>query len=1201
MRLKKLKLAGFKSFVDPTVLEFRSPIVAVVGPNGCGKSNIIDAVRWVMGESSAKNLRGESMADVIFNGSTGRKPVGQATIELVFDNADGSLGGEYAQFSEISVRRQATRDGQSSYFLNGTRCRRKDITDIFLGTGLGPRSYSIIEQGMISRVIEAKPENLREFIEEAAGVSLYRKRRQETETRMRHTRENLDRLEDIRQELEKQLDRLKRQSESALKFKEYQAEQDCLDAELSALRWHVLHTQLETHNGQIRLLSVNLEEKLAERSNVDLELEKLRLEHIEKTDVWKVKQGQFYDIGTQIARIEQTIQHHREREETLKTDYHQAEQQYRQICHQIEQDDIRVDTLKQELLKVAPDFENIQSRAKQAEELRTNAEEAMRQWSNGFESFQNEAAKSQQSAEVEKARIEQLEKQSREAQMQLNRLIKEQSETNIVSLEEQLQQLEQDLKNLEMDADKTVQGLAELSDLLTSNRETLSEHSQLFEEKRDTLQKLKGRQTSLEALQQAALRKTDGSVKEWLEMHQLIDSPRLAEIITVETGFEQAVETVLGQALEAVCISGASQTSNALHWVAKLSQGELMIVDTTTDEGGSSESSTEGAINSSTNAANALGLTPLLQKVSISSNASNALASSQHPLTTWLKNIFIAQDLSQAIEKRPYLKPEQSIVTKEGIWLGPHWFRVHKVSGAAMHAGILARETELKTLTAELETLEAETNQMEEAVNLLKETIRSLEEKKEAHYQAQQEKARAISSQTAKVSSEAAKLEHQKNRLAQLQNLMLEHKQKLQLAEEETSIARVTLQSALDEMEISTKKRAALQTERDRLKQVLQQANQEERQAKDAMHEITIKHKTLTTEQQLVDEGLTRLINQKTENQERQNSLKQQLQSLLEPQKEYQSTLEGLLNERIQSEEVLNRARGVLDELDQNLRGLEKRRQVIENEANETRDKLEKCRLDWQALEVRGQTVQEKLAQIGKTVEEILATMPVDATESVWSERLEQITKKIERLGAINLAAIEEFQTEQERKSYLDAQHKDLTEALETLENAIKKIDKETRTRFQETFDKVNEGFQTLFPKLFGGGQAYLELIGEELLEAGVTVMARPPGKRNSSIHLLSGGEKALTAVAMVFSIFQLNPAPFCLLDEVDAPLDDANVGRFCEMVKQMSNTIQFVVVTHNKLAMEMAHHLVGVTMKEPGVSRLVSVDVEEAAALVAS
>jgi chromosome segregation protein len=1173
MRLKKLKLAGFKSFVDPTVLELRSQLVGVVGPNGCGKSNIIDAVRWVMGESSAKNLRGESMSDVIFNGSSSRKPVGQATIELVFDNADGGIGGEYAQYSEISVRRQATRDGQSAYFLNGTRCRRKDITDIFLGTGLGPRSYAIIEQGMITRVIEARPEDLRAFLEEAAGVSLYRKRRQETETRMRHTRENLARLDDLRQELDKQLDRLKRQSESAIRYKQYQEEQDVLDAELSALRWSVLNDQLEEKNGRIRVLAVSLEEKLAERASLDLELEKLRLVHTEKTDAWKSEQAQYYDVGTQIARLEQTLQHHRDREENLKADFQQTEQNYHQICSQIEQDEIRLDALKQELLNVAPDFEKIEVNAAHTEEVRLKAEEAMKVWSQGFESFQQEANRSQQSAEVEKARIEQLEKQSREAKMQLDRLLKEQSEMDVNRLEQQLLALEQEMQNFDQEADVLQAQLNDLTRELNQDREILSQETAKLDELRGKLQSAKGRQVSLEALQQAALGKTNNAVKGWLESHGLLDYPRLAQSMVVEAGFERAVETVLGAALEAICMPGIDAVSG---WINELETGNVIVLDSEISQSASFLPGEEGR-----------GLSRLSAKIK-----------TDYPIQSWVQSVYVAEELSEALAQRKNLNADESIVTKEGIWLGPHWIKVYR--GNDGHAGVLAREGELKELAALIAAFDEQLGTTEDAVFTTREKIKSLETQRDTLHQSQQQQACFSKEQASKVSAERAKQEHVRNRLARLQNEMAEQNQRLSLAEEETALARITLQSALDEMEICTKKRSILQTERDSLRQLLQQATHEARTAKEEIHAITLKQQTLVTQRQAIEEGLIRLSNQQQTNQERRANLQTQIVGLEAPQRELQETLEELLVKRIKAEETLNQARAALDELEQNLRSFEKRRNGLETEAGDIRQQLEQCRMDWQALQVRGQTVQEKLAQIGKTIEQILETMPKEAEETIWAERLEQIIKKIERLGAINLAAIEEYQSESERKTYLDSQHKDLTEALETLENAIRKIDKETRARFKETFEKVNAEFQKLFPKLFGGGQATLELIGEDLLEAGVTVMARPPGKRNSSIHLLSGGEKALTAVAMVFAIFQLNPAPFCLLDEVDAPLDDANVGRFCEMVKQMSSTVQFVVVTHNKLAMEIAHHLVGVTMKEPGVSRLVSVDVEEAAALVA-
>lgn len=1170
MRLKKIKLAGFKSFVDPTVLEMRSQLLAVVGPNGCGKSNIIDAIRWVMGESSAKNLRGESMTDVIFNGSSARKPVGQATIELVFDNEDGGIGGEYAQFSEISVRRQATRDGQSAYFLNGARCRRKDITDIFLGTGLGPRSYAIIEQGMITRVIEARPEDLRAFLEEAAGVSLYRKRRQETETRMRHTRENLSRLDDLRQELDKQLERLKRQSEAAIRYKQYQEEHDQLDAELSALRWSVLNEQLEQRNGQIRVLAVGLEEKLAERASLDLELEKLRIDHTEKTDTWKTQQAQYYDVGTQIARIEQTLQHHREREETLKSDFQQTEEQYQLTCLQIEQDQERLETIKQELIQLNPEFERIDAKAQNAEAVRLQASDTMQLWSQGFETFQQEASRSQQSAEVEKARIEQLEKQSREAKMQLDRLLKEQGDMDIGRLEQQLTEFEREMQDFDSEAESFVSQLSTVSAELNQSRESLAQETKQLDDYRGKLQSLTGRQVSLEALQQAALGKTDGIVKEWLESHSLLEYPRVAEAITVELGYERAVETVLGTTLEAVCVPGVDA---ALNWVGGLSEGSLMLMD---------------AKASTVIQGNTVSGTLLAHKIK-----------TDLPIQSWLAGIIVVDELKEALERRKTLKSEESIVTKDGIWLGSQWLRVYR--GTEGQVGVLSREAELKELMLATAALSEQVEVLTETVEASRAHIRTLESKRETLHKSQQDQARIAKEQASKVSAERARQEQFRNRLARLQNEMSDQKQKLTLAEEETALARVTLQKALDEMEISSKKRTALQTEREDLRQLLQQATTDARIAKEEIHACTLKQQTLITQRQAYEQGLDRLKDQQRSADERRANLQTQLLGLDGPQKELHYTLEELLVKRLKAEETLTLARSALDELDQSLRSLEKRRNSLETEATEFRQQLEKCRMDWQALQVRGQTVQEKLQQIGKTIEQILETMSADADEAVWAERLEQVVKRIERLGAINLAAIEEYQSESERKTYLDSQHKDLTEALETLENAIRKIDKETRARFKETFEKVNTHFQLLFPKLFGGGQATLELVGEDLLEAGVTVMARPPGKRNSSIHLLSGGEKALTAVAMVFAIFQLNPAPFCLLDEVDAPLDDANVGRFCEMVKQMSETVQFIFVTHNKLAMEIAHHLVGVTMKEPGVSRLVSVDVEEAAALVAS
>lgn len=1182
MRLSKIKLAGFKSFVDPTVLELKSPLVAVVGPNGCGKSNVIDAVRWVMGESSAKNLRGESMSDVIFNGSSGRKPVGQASIELVFDNSDGSLGGEYANFAEISIRRQASRDNQSNYFLNGTRCRRRDITDIFLGTGLGPRSYSIIEQGMISRVIEAKPEDLRAFLEEAAGISLYRRRRQETETRMRHTRENLARLDDVRQELEKQLDRLKRQSESALRYQQFKETQETLEAELASLRWHLLKEQMESKSTLIRGFNNGFEEKMAGKTNIDLELEKLREQHAEKTEEYNEVHTQYYEVATQIARNEQSLEHHRERQQQLQNDLEQSQYNIEKIYLQLEQDKARLEALLEEWEGVVPDFETAKARVEEYGRILEEAQNAMRHFQEGFEQFQEQSGKMQQTAEVEKARIEQLDKHSREANAQLSRLQHELASLDWETLDQSLTGLVEEIAEREQTTRSHVQTLASLSEQLKEvrlERDTIIKTLDNVSMKR---QSEHGRLASLEALQQAALGKTDGTVKEWLRVAGCAENQRIGECIKVESGFERALETVLGSALEAVCVNSIDEIAATL---TQFSEGNVTFFESK-NQSAQSAQSVPSAQNVPHNTS--INATLLSQKVK-----------SDLILESFLTQVYVVDDLNDALKIRTKLNKEESVVTRDGIWLSRDWLRVYRDTSG--HSGVLERENEILRLKESLFELNQSLEDLESQKQDNQSKNRALEDQRELIQSTEAKEAQILKELTGKSAGLRARLEHTRNRVSRVQEEIEEQNQRLSLSQEEASLARLSLQSALDAMEDFTLRREGLHEERAGLKQLLNQAEQNLSQAKDLMHGLALKRENLKAQLEAIRQGITRLEEQHSALLTRRSDLELALQDNNEPFLELREKLETLLAERIQSEHQLNLARSKVEAIDSELQSHEKRRLSLEQEAEVIRRQLDEARLALQALEIHSQTVQEKLVTVGRTAEEIWQTLPPEAEENVWSERLEEVTQKIQRLGAINLAAIEEFQSENERKNYLDAQHSDLTEALETLENAIRKIDRETRARFKETFDKVNTDFQTLYPRLFGGGQAYLELVGDDLLEAGVTVMARPPGKRNSSIHLLSGGEKALTAVALVFAIFQLNPAPFCMLDEVDAPLDDANVGRFCELVKHMSSSVQFIYITHNKVSMEMAHHLVGVTMKEPGVSRLVSVDVAEAFAMATS
>lgn len=1169
LRLVKIKLAGFKSFVDPTTLEFTTPLVAIVGPNGCGKSNIIDAIRWVMGESSAKNLRGESLMDVIFNGSADRKPVGQATVELVFDNSDGSLGGEYAAFSEISIRRQGTRDNQSSYFLNGVRCRRKDITDIFLGTGLGPRSYAIIEQGMISRVIEAKPEELRFFLEEAAGVSVYRKRRQETETRMRHTRENLARLDDVRQELDKQLDRLKRQSESALKYQEYKKNLDILDIEVATLRWRSLNEQLQVHRSQIQTTRLSLEEKMAQRSNLDLNLEHKRVSIEEDGEKFNSIQAEYYDLGAHIARTEQTLEHYRSREQQLREEQVLNEENLKQIQSQTGSDQDREKSLDSELQTFLPQMKMAEQKSKDYVNVLQEAEEKMRAWNEGYESFQQASNAPQRLAEVEKTKIEQLEKQSREATTTLQRLQQESSEWDVEKLKENHSVLAAQLAVKESETQSHRARLDEISNALQKTREILQANTKEFDQVKTQQQNLAGRLVSTQALQQAALGKADTVVKDWLQKARLNENSRLAERIKVAPGFERAVATVLGDSLQAVCVSEINALSSSLN---SFSTGEITFVE---------EHAQTKEIQSRENQ-NVISLPLLITKIE-----------SDFDLSSLLAEVYVVDTISQALESRNSLSVSASVVTKEGMWLGKHWLKVYRNDKKDL--GIFERENEIKELQTELEILGQTLERIKEENQSTQEKLQNLEKERDSLYQQYQSNSNILKESSAKTSGALARLEHARNRMAKIQEETAMQKQKLKTSDEDTSIARLSLQKALDEMQDFTQRRQALVTERETMKGILQQANQENRNAKEAYHQMALKVEGLRAQLNAVREGLKRLGSQYEALIKQQNKLQENLAESKAPQKELQETLSSLLNQRIAVEFRLTEARDKLEQENQALKQFEKERSHLEEETERLRSRLESLRVESQGLEVRADTFQEKLKSYQVTAEEVIKTLSEEADEAIWVQRLEELTRKIERLGAINLAAIEEFQVESERKNYLDLQYKDLTEALETLENAIKKIDRETRARFRETFDKVNHEFQTLFPKLFGGGQANLELEGEDLLEAGVTVMARPPGKRNASIHLLSGGEKALTAVALVFSIFRLNPAPFCMLDEVDAPLDDANVNRFCDLVKYMSNSVQFMYVTHNKISMEMAHHLIGVTMKEPGVSRLVSVDVAKA------
>ncbi|HEY9199817.1 MAG TPA: chromosome segregation protein SMC [Gammaproteobacteria bacterium] len=1167
MRLDKIKLAGFKSFVDATTIHLPSNLVGIVGPNGCGKSNTIDAVRWVMGETSAKHLRGDSMADVIFNGSSARKPVGHASVELVFDNSDGKLGGQYAQYNEISIKRQVSRDGTSAYFLNGVRCRRRDITDIFLGTGLGPRSYSIIEQGMISRLIEARPEDLRVYLEEAAGISKYKERRRETENRIKHTQENLSRLNDLREEIEKQLEKLQRQARTAERYKEFKQQERRVRAELLTLKHQKLHEESADRQRQIQELETGLEAVIAEQRALEASIEKAREAQIDANDAFNEVQGRFYGLGAEIARVEQGIQHGKDTRARQQQELAQADKAWNEVEAHIAVDTERLAELERELNAKQPEHAALQARAEETGARLSEAEQAMQTWQAEWDDFNRRAAEPQRSAEVERTRIDQLDRQLLQFAQRLDRIGAERQSLAGGTLEEEIAQLESEAGEREREATRLQGELDGVRNRINELREQIQAQNRQLDEARRQQQDTRGRLVSLEALQQAALGQTGGAVTDWLRGQGLAEAPRLAQQLQVEPGWEHAVETVLGDYLEAVCVDGVDRVAGVLD---SLTQGDLTLFDTTLAP-------------AAPNAA----LTPLTSRV-------------QAPwsLAGILGGVYAADTLDQALAQRARLGAQESIVTRDGVWMGASWLRVKHA--ADDKAGILEREKDIKQLKQQLQAHDEELAALEAALEQAREALQDCEIQRDDLQIAVNQAHRANSEARAQLSARRSRHEQLQSRITAISQESEELAMQRERLNEELGNARHALSEALTLMEQLAAERDVRSAERDTRRASLDEARSQAQSDRDTAHGLAIQIESMRTAQSTTRQNLDRMQGQQVHLRERRENLTAALAEGEAPLATLQEELAQLLERRSQVETELADARRTLEDIDHRLRGEEHQRTAREHTAQEMREQLSQLRIAMQETKVRTQTLLEQLAETGFALETLAQEMPENADIDVWAAELEQLEGKIQRLGPINLAAIEEFEEQSQRKQYLDAQNADLAEALETLENAIRKIDRETRTRFKETFDKVNAGLQRMFPRLFGGGHAYLELTGEDLLDTGVSVMARPPGKRNSTIHLLSGGEKALTAVAMVFAIFELNPSPFCMLDEVDAPLDDANVGRFCDMVREMSGQVQFIFITHNKITMELSNQLMGVTMHEPGVSRLVAVDVDEAAKLAA-
>ncbi len=1120
-----------------------------------------------MGELSAKHLRGDSMADVVFTGSNTRKPVGQASVELIFDNSGGRLGGRYASYSEISVKRQVSRDSQSAYFLNGTRCRRRDVTDVFFGTGLGPRSYAIIEQGMISRLIEARPEELRDFLEEAAGISKYKERRRETENRMRHAEENLERLTDLRDELGKRLAHLKRQATMAGKYKVLKQEERDLEAELLALRWRGLDAESRAKTEAVTDQETALEAGLAEQRRVEAELEKARSDQSAVAEAFNEVYRRVLDAESAIARGEETIQNLRRQREEQRENLSAEEQRLESARMHLESEAARSSELRSELGRLEPELERLHADAAEARVGFRASEEAMHAWQSDWESWSEEAAEPARMRDAEAARIQHLVQAVAQLEQRRDRLRGEQAGLPSEALERSTHEQRTEIERAERHLVELERAVAARQEELNRARDVERAAADTLHEAREGQQSLGGRLSALQALQQDALGKRPGVVMEWLRETGLAKQPRLAEQLNVDSKWARAVEMVLDFRLEAVCVDSLEHYARALQG---FSEGALTLFE------GRAGASLDARVAGS-----------LAERVEAPWSLAGVLA-----------GVRTAETLSEALAVRAALAAHESVVTPEGVWVGPSWIRVHRVAGE--DSGVLAREQELHALAEEFAGLQARVEACEAELADSR-TRRDACEAALAAVQADlAAQLRARAALESELGAATARHEQARERAATISAECQDVETQLAAEQEVLARARSRWEQSSSDVERLNEERADWMRRREEHRQRLDESREAWQAAREQAYELGLKAESMRAQAQSLDEGRARNLDMVAQLEARVRDQRAALEAGSAPLAEAEAALEEKLKARSLIDESLRSARERVESAEGRVRALDETRLEKEERVNGERTRLESLRLEAQEVSVRRRTVEEQFARLGYELPVVLECLQESATVGEWEEKLAGIERRINRLGPINLAAIEEHEQHAERKQYLDAQHQDLQEALETLSAAIQKIDRETRARFKETYEKVNEGLGAMFPRLFGGGTAYLQLTGDDLLSTGVSVMARPPGKRNTSIHLLSGGEKALAAIALVFAIFELNPAPFCLLDEVDAPLDDVNAVRFSELLKDMSERVQFVIVTHNKITMEIAEQLIGVTMNEPGVSRLVAVDVDEAVELVA-
>ncbi len=1166
MRLKQINLAGFKSFVDPTHIPVPGQLVGIVGPNGCGKSNVIDAVRWVLGETSAKHLRGDTMQDILFNGSGQRQPVNRSSVELIFDNSLGRAGGQWSSYAEISVKRMLARDGEAtSYYINNVHVRRRDVADIFLGTGLGSRAYAIIEQGMISRVIEAKPEELRVFLEEAAGVSKYRARRHETELRLKDTRENLLRVEDVRTELDQQLEHLQSQAEIASRYHELQGRLRTAQNLLSLLKKQEAGAQRARHIKEIERLTLELEAETAKLRDTEKRLEDLRAQHYRGSDAVHSAQGAFYEANAETARLEQELSHLRDNRQRVERDLTELRAQAERGREQLVAAQSGLAGLQNECASAAEGVAAREAAVRIESDKLPLAEEAFKATRNRYEELQRALALAEQAMGVEQTKRAHARQTMEQLGLRAQRLQDERVALQPADAP-RLQQLRSDIAAL----DQELQGLRAA---MEADEDRLPEAEQVLRDKDAAQeaagQRLAGLEAQLQALTQLQERLARGAnTKDWLEARGLGKAPRLWQQIRIESGWEDALEAALRERLNAIALERMEQAGN---WLSEPPPGRITVF--------------APAHAPAAPAIPLAGCEPLRRYVACDDTRLQAV------VEDWLHQVYVIADTAAALAVRERLPAGAMLVTREGHIFTRHTMSFH-APDSELH-GVLSRQREIEQLGSSLvearaaldllrqaaAAAEKEVGQRRARLDDLRDTIN---DRQQRHHALQMEALQLtefdqrVTQRIDRVAAELAEIEAQtvtvtaggqaaERRVTELQEEVEQQRGQLQLAAD-------LYRRAENVLELQ---RNALQQERESA----QRAVFNKQSCDNRISEI------LNTIKAISENGLHLGAALESRQQELagydEAPLQQRLQQALET--------------RAGREQALAQARDALEGMEASLKATDEERHTAEQKLEPLRERIAEMRLKEQEARLNEEQYAQQLVEAGAREDEVAQQLEKGMRPGTLNGEISRLNEEIKGLGAVNLAALEELQSARSRKEYLDAQSRDLNEAMATLEDAIRRIDRETRERLQHTFDEVNRHFSEMFPALFGGGQARLLLTGEEILDAGVLVQAQPPGKKNTTIHLLSGGEKALTALSLVFSMFQLNPAPFCLLDEVDASLDDHNTERFCELVKKMSQQSQFLFISHNKITMEIAEQLLGITMQEPGVSRVVAVDIEEA------